>query len=109
MDWNKHWNEALHLPRAQHWTTKGLRLVAVGAAGAAAIQSIAGGALSGFALLTMAGAVAAFAGAFALDAAICAWRVSESWFDENLDEIAPGHRPARAPSTFQARLTAGSR
>lgn len=92
MDWSKNWNEKLSLPRPQHWSTKVIRAIALAWGAAEAVEAVAVGPVGSVALWSAAGAGALYLGAVFADAVILTGRVAEEWFDENLDEIAPGAR-----------------
>ena len=104
MDWSKNWNEKLSLPRPQHWSTKVIRAIALAWGAAEAVEAVAVGpvgsvalwsAAGAGALWSAAGAGALYLGAVFVDAVILTGRVAGEWFDENLDEIAPGARRNR--------------
>jgi|GEM_PF-5103347 len=95
MDWSKNWNERLALPRSQHWSTKVIRATAVAWGAAAGIEAVADGSVGSLGLWTAAGAGALYFGAVIADAVILTARVADEWFEEHLDEIAPGTRHAR--------------
>ena len=107
MDWAKNWNDALSMPRSQHWSTKVVRAIAVVWGASASIESAASGTLTSTAMWSVAGAGALYLAAVLADSVIFTGRLADEWFEEHLDEIAPGARKSRvevgAPTPARVR------
>ncbi|HWV38887.1 MAG TPA: hypothetical protein VN033_10480 [Vulgatibacter sp.] len=107
MDWTKNWNDSLSMPRSQHWSTKIIRAIAVVWGASASIETAVGGSSTSTALWSVAGAGLLYLAAVLADSVIFTGRLADEWFEEHLDEIAPGARQPRVdvgtPAPARAR------